>query len=50
MIDVVDGLIQEFVSNVDSNDSIEHLMLNDNTTKDENPKVATCAQFLKASP
>ena len=38
------------MSNLDSNDSFEHLMLNDSTTKDENPKVAMCVQFLEASP
>jgi len=36
--------------NLDSNDLLEHLMLNDSTTKDENPKVAMCAQLLEASP
>jgi len=49
-IDVVDGLIWETVSNLDSNDPLEHLMLNNDTTKDENPKVAECAQLLEASP
>ena len=43
MIDVVDGLIWKIVSNVISNDSLEHLLLNDNTADDENPKVAMCA-------
>jgi len=28
------------VSNLDSNDPLEHLMLNNSTTKDENPKLA----------
>jgi len=37
MTDVVDGLIRKTISNVVSNDSLEHLLLNDNTTKDENP-------------
>ena len=36
--------------NLDSNDPLEHLMLNNSTTKDENPKVAKCAQLLEASP
>jgi len=43
MIDVVDGLIWETVSNVVSNDSLQHLMLNDSITKDENPEVAISA-------
>jgi len=47
---VVDGLIWETVSNLNSNDPFEQLMLNDSTTKDENPKVAICAQLLEASP
>ena len=50
MIDVVDGLIRETVSNVVSNDCLEHVLLNDSTTKDENPEVVMCAQFLEASP
>ena len=50
MIDVVDGLIRETVSNVVSNDSLEHVLLHDSTTKDENPEVAMCAQYLEASP
>ena len=50
MIDVVDGSMQETVSNVISNDSLEHLLLNDSTIEDENPKVAMCAQYLEVSP
>ena len=50
IIDVIDGLIRETTSNVDSNDSLEYLLLNDSTTKDENPEVALCVQYLKASP
>ena len=50
MFDAVDGLIREIVSNLDSNDPFEHLTLNDSTTKDEDPKVAMCAQLLEASP
>ena len=50
MIDVVDGLIRATVSNVVSNDSLKHLLLHDSTTKDENPEVAMCAQYLEASP
>ena len=49
-IDVVDGLIWETVSNLNSNDPLEHLMFNDSTTEDENPEVAMCAQLLEASP
>ena len=49
-IDVVDGLIWETTSNIDSNDPLEHLILNDSTAKDENSKVAICAQLLEASP
>ena len=48
MIDVVDGLIRETVSNVVSNNSLEHLLLHDSTSKDENPEVAMCAQYLEA--
>ena len=43
MINAVDGLIRETVSNVVSNDCLEHVLLNDSTTKDENRKVAMCA-------
>jgi len=50
MIDVVDSLMWKTVSNVVSNDSLEYLMLNDSTNKDENPEVALCAQYLEASP
>ena len=50
IIDVIYGLIRETVSNVDSNDSLDHLLLNDSTTKDENSKVAMCTQYLEASP
>jgi len=50
MIDLVDGLIRETVSNVVSNDSVEHLLLHDSTTKDENLEVTMCTQYLEASP
>ena len=43
-------MIRETVSNIVSNNSLEHLWLNDSTTKDENPEVAMCAQYLEASP
>ena len=49
MIDVVDLLTQETMSNLNSKDSFEHLMMNDSTTNDENPEVALCAQYLEAS-
>ena len=42
-IDVVDGLIRETISNLNSNDPFKHLMLNNRTTKDENPEVTECA-------
>jgi len=48
-VDVVDSLIQETVFNLDSNDPFEHLMLNNSTTKDENPELAKCAQLPEAS-
>jgi len=38
------------VFNLDPKDPFEHLMLNNSTTKDENPKVTECAQLLEASP
>ena len=50
MIAVVDGLIRKIVSNVVSNDSLEYLLLNDSTPKDENLEVAMCVQYLEASP
>ena len=49
-IDVVDGLIWETASNINSNDLLEHLMLNNSTTEDENSEVVECAQLLEASP
>ena len=49
-IDVVDGLIRKTMCNRRSNNPLEHLMLNNSTTKDENPEVAMCAQLLDASP
>ena len=49
-IDVVDSLIQETASNINSNDPLKHLMLSNSTTEDENPKVAECAKLLEASP
>jgi len=49
-INMVDSLIRETASNIDSNDPLEHLMLNNSTTEDENSKVTECAQLLEASP
>jgi len=48
-VDVVDCLIRETVSNISSHDPLEHLMLNNNTTKDENPEVAKFAKLLETS-
>jgi len=50
MIDVVDRLMREIISNVASNGFLEHLLLNDSTNKEESPEVAMCARYLKASP
>jgi len=50
MINVVDGLIRETISNVVSNNFLEHVLLHDSTIKDENPEIAMCAQYLEASP
>jgi len=50
MIDVVDGLVRETISNHESGDPLEHCMLNDSSTKDANPKVAIYAQISEASP
>ena len=47
---MVDDLMQGTVLNLDSNDPLEHLMLNNSTTTDENPEVAEHAQLLEASP
>ena len=46
-IDVVDSLVQKTISNNDSHDPLEYCLLNDGTTRDENSKVAMCAQLLK---
>jgi len=50
MIDVVDGLIWETISNVVSNNSCEHFLLNESTTEDENLEVVTFTEYLEASP
>ena len=49
-IDLVDSLGHKTVSNNVSDDPLEHCLLNDGTTQDENPEVAMCAEFLEASP
>ena len=49
-VDVVDRLVREDVINYVSSDLLEHCMLNDGTTKDENPEVVMCAPFLEVSP
>jgi len=42
-IDVVDGLMRETAFNLDPKDPLDHLMLNNSTTEDEDPEVADCA-------
>jgi len=49
-IDVVDSLIRETISNINSNNLLKPLMLNNSTTEDENPELAEYAQLLEASP
>jgi len=49
-IDAVDGLMQGNVFNLYSNDPLEHLMLNNSTTKYKNPEAAEYAQLEEASP
>jgi len=46
-INVADSLVQKIISNNDSHDPLEYCLLNDGTTRDENSKVAMCAQLLK---
>jgi len=41
---------RETISSHDFNDPLEQCLLNNSTTKDENPKVVICPQFLEASP
>ena len=48
--DVIDNLVREEVPNHVSSDPLEHFILNDGTSKDENPEVAICAHFFKAFP
>ena len=50
MIDVVNSLVREIFLNHESDDPLEHCMVNDSSTKDANPEVAMCAQFLEVSP
>jgi len=42
--------MRETAFNLDPKDQFEHLMLNNSTTKDENPEVAKCAPLQEASP
>jgi len=49
-IEVVDSLVVGTISNNVSNDPLEHCILNDGTSKDENLEIAIYAQFLEASP
>jgi len=48
-IDVVNGLIWETMFNLDSNEPLTHLMLNNSTTKYQNPKVSECLNFWSLS-
>ena len=50
MIDVVDSLVRETISNRESSDPLERYILNDSSTKDANPELAMFSQFLEASP
>ena len=49
-IDMINSLVQETLCNHDSNKPLKQCLLNDSFTKDENPEVAMCALFFKASP
>jgi len=46
---MINSLAWETITNYYPNDPRKHCILNDSTTKDENPKVEACAQFLEAS-
>jgi len=50
MIDAVNGLVRETISNHESDDPLQYCMLNDSSTKDANIEVEMCAQFLEATP
>jgi len=43
IVDVVDGLVWETISNHESDDLLQHCILKDSYTKDTNPEVAMCA-------
>jgi len=47
---VIDNLVREEVTNRVSSDPLDHRMLNDHTSKGENPEVAMCTHFLEVSP
>ena len=49
-IDVINPLVWKTITNQVSIDPLEHCMLNDGTTKDDNHKVAMFAQLLEAFP
>ena len=46
---MIDNLVREEFTNYVSYDPFEHGVLNDGTSKDENPEVAMSAQVFKAS-
>jgi len=50
MIDVVDSLVWETISKLESDGPLENCMMNNSSTKDANPKIAMSAQFLEAYP
>ena len=50
MIDVVYSLVWETISHHESDDHFARCMLSDSSTKDANPVVALCDQFLEAPP
>jgi len=45
----VDSLVQRNVSDNVSHDQVEHFLLNDDSTRDENLEVVMCAQFPEVS-
>jgi len=49
-IDVIDNYVKEEVTNHIFSDPFELCILNDSTSRDQNPEVAICAKFLEASP
>ena len=46
-VDIIDGLIQDTMSNLDSDDHLEYLMLNNSTIKDVNPEGAKWLNLWK---